>query len=212
MATNTRVMIMLGAMALSSNQVQSSEISYDYIEGGYYLDHYEGTYTDKDYEGVIVRASKSLNGTTYIVGSYSYTEADWSDPGEHEEQDEDIYTVGIGGHLPITGGTDGVIELSYIYWDRDWKRTSPTTSNKNYTDDFFALDLGVRHLVTADTEINGGVEILRGGSLGTDSELFYVGAMTEIGGGYSVGATYRSYAFPLDGDYWNTNLVIRADY
>lgn len=74
------------------------------------------------------------------------------------------------------------------------------------------MDLGVRHLITVETEVNWGIEVLRGGSLDPEAELFYVGAMTKIGDGYSVGATYRSIIFPMDDDYWNTNLVIRVDY
>ena len=92
------------------------------------------------------------------------------------------------------------------------KQTSPTTSNKNYTDDLFILGIGARHNLTSETELNGGLELLRAGSLNADSELFYLGAMTEVHDGLSIGGTYRSRIFPTDDDSWDLNLVLRKDY
>jgi len=195
-----------------SDVVEASELSYDYIDGGYYSQYYKGTYTDKNFQGVVLKGSKSLNDTIFLTGSYSYIEEEWSDPGEQEQQEETLYTVGLGGHISLNANIDGVLKINYNYWNRDWKRRSPTISNKKYTDDFFTADLGARHLVTPETEVNGGLEFIRGGSLNTESELFYLGIMREVSDVSSVGATYKSFIFPLDDDYWNANLVLRVEY
>jgi len=200
----------------SATPILASEVSYDYIEAGYYHSHSEATYDDHVYEGVVVKGSKSINDSFYLAGTFSYTEASWDDPGEHEEQDEETYTISVGGHAPILSDTDLVLELSYIYWDRDWTQkynNSSTVQNVKYTDDYYVTDLGLRHMVNPETEINGGLEAIRGGSLNSDdSELAYVGIVQKITDTLSISAVYKSNAFPVDNDYWNTSISLRSSY
>lgn len=195
---------------------EGNSLSYDYMEGGYYLDYHEATYDDHVYEGVIVKGSTSLSDSFYVSGAFSYTEASWDDPGEHEEQDEETYTISVGGHTAILNNADLVLELSYIYWDRDWAQkynNSSTVQNIKYTDDYYVTDLGMRHLLSAETEINGGFEDIRGGSLNSDdSELIYLGVVQRITDALSISAVYKSNAFPIDNDYWNTSIVLRSSY
>lgn len=182
-------------LVCSSGAQAGPGISYDHIEGGYQQFHFDGSLVDYGYQGAVIKGSKSLSDKLYLLGSYSWTEADWSDrPGEQEEGQWGIFTIGAGSHHSLTENTDATIEMSYSSWRWDWKEISPSPANASGTIDFFTVGLGLRHAMNVDTEINAGLEHLFGGNLDGNPTRYYAGIMRKIKNNVSVGVSAGSYS------------------
>ena len=123
-----------------------------------------------------------------ILGSYTYEEGDWNDPGEYEKLKVDLYSFGIGKAFELNSNTD--ITSSLMYVDYDTKQTCTKDSGvdctSSYSDggvstsNYYKASIGVRRLVASDVEIDLKYTIWRGGSLKPKSNELLVGLMKNI--------------------------------
>lgn len=99
---------------------------------------------DRDGDGIRIDGSFSPIRHLHFTGSFS----SWDYDGPVERTD---FTIGAGGHLPVSPSTDVVGELFYI--DREWE-----TGGGNEVDrDGLGLRAGVRSMATRQLDVGGGL-------------------------------------------------------
>ncbi len=182
--TNTFILIMLGTTA------NAEGFNYDYAQVGIGTSNYKSY--DKEY---YVEASKSINDNIAVIGGLGYTYGDWNDPGEYEEQRANIYYLEGVYHKDITPTTDLVASAQYLRFDYRRSCTPTSGSCGVYADstpsyDFYIANLGARHKVTDDIEVEGQYKYIKrdgGNVINRQAKLDLVKAVTKT---ISVGAEY----------------------
>jgi hypothetical protein len=182
--TTTFILIMLGTSA------NAEEFNYDYAQVGIGTSNYKSY--DKEY---YVEASKSINDNIAVIGGLGYTYGDWNDPGEYEEQRANIYYLEGVYHKDITPTTDLVASAQYLRFDYRRSCTPTSGSCGVYADstpsyDFYIANLGARHKVTDDIEVEGQYKYIKrdgGNVINRQAKLDLVKAVTKT---ISVGAEY----------------------
>lgn len=99
--------------------------------------------TDTDGEGIRVDGSFSPARFLHLIGSFSSWEYDG--PLERTE-----FTIGAGGHAPISRDTDLVGELFYV--DREWE-----TRGIDEDTDGIGLRAGIRSVAVPKLDLGGGL-------------------------------------------------------
>lgn len=199
-------------LATGMVSAQAAGLSYDYIEGGYYHMHANATYDDHEFKGAFVGGSRSLSENYYMLASYGLIKAEWSDPGEQEEQQTSVYNLGIGLHRPIDAHTDGFVELRYEPVNSTWKRIQPAAwaRSQDYNWDFYRVSFGVRHKPSEKSEIGAWMGFEKDLS-GHDSNDYLVAA---VGGrAYISKDTYAGLMIELSdggGVSWGEVLIARV--
>ena len=182
--TNTFILIMLGTTA------NAEGFNYDYAQVGIGTSNYKSY--DKEY---YVEASKSINDNIAVIGGLGYTYGDWNDPGEYEEQRANIYYLEGVYHKDITPTTDLVASAQYVRFEYRLSCTPTSGSCGVYADsapsyDFYIANLGARHKVTDDIEVEGQYKYIKrdgGNVINRQAKLDLVKAVTKT---ISVGAEY----------------------
>ena len=182
--TTTYILIILGATA------NAEGFNYDYAQVGIGTSNYKSY--DKEY---YVEASKSINNNIAVIGGLGYTYGDWNDPGEYEEQRTNIYYLEGVYHKDITPTTDLVASAQYVRFDYRRSCTPTSGSCTVYADstpsyDFYIANLGARHKVTDDIEVEGQYKYIKrdgGNVINRQAKLDLVKAVTKT---ISVGAEY----------------------
>ena len=195
-------------ISISTNSF-GQNFSYDYVELGPFLRFTDGTYTDKYYKGIALSGRKSLNKNLFLNLSYTNTEDDWRDPGEHEEQRMQTFLLGIGSNIKVTDFTDLILEVNRVHQKHDWKQISPTTRSITYEDDYFLLTTGLRSKLTERTSIEANFQHATAGSLNTDLDTLMLSAEYQISNTLSLNILYHTYAFPINDDYWDSSIALR---
>jgi len=164
--------------------------NYDYAQVG--IGTTSHTNFDREY---YVEASKSINNNIAVIGGLAYSYGDWNDPGEYEEQRANSYYLEGVYHKSVTPITDLVASAQYVH--SDYKRTCTPTSGSCgvYSDstpsyDFYIANLGARHKVTDDIEVEGQYKYIKrdgGNVINRQAKLDLVKAVTKK---ISVGAEY----------------------
>lgn len=182
--TNTFILIMLGTTA------NAEGFNYDYAQVGIGTSNYKSY--DKEY---YVEASKSINDNIAVIGGLGYTYGDWNDPGEYEEQRANSYYLEGVYHKDITPTTDLVASAQYVRFEYRLSCTPTSGSCGVYADstpsyDFYIANLGARHKVTDDIEVEGQYKYIKrdgGNVINRQAKLDLVKAVTKT---ISVGAEY----------------------
>ena len=170
--------------------VNAEGFNYDYAQVGIGTSSYKSF--DKEY---YVEASKSINNNIAVIGGLAYSYGDWNDPGEYEEQRANSYYLEGVYHKSVTPITDLVASAQYVH--SDYKRTCTPTSGSCgvYSDstpsyDFYIANLGARHKVTDDIEVEGQYKYIKrdgGNVINRQAKLDLVKAVTKK---ISVGVEY----------------------
>jgi len=180
-------------------------------------------YTSNDYKHDdntrILSGSKELDNGLLLLGSYSHMTADWNDPGEYEEKTVKTISVGIGKAINLTSKTD--FTTSLIYSDYDSKQICTNTNGSDctssYSDggilktDYYTVNLGIRHLVSPDLQVNAEYSLDRKGGLEPKTNIISVGVMKDIdiAQNIAIGLRASSYKKP-DSD--EAEIYIRRNF
>jgi opacity protein-like surface antigen len=183
----------------------------DYVQAGYSVS--DSKFIDSM---INIKASKSVYETVFITGEYSYSDGQWSDPGEREEQTGNHLTIKAVKTFSINENTQPLIGIGYTSNSYSKKTTtySPSAIYKvNFDSSFNEVFVGVRHKLDMGLEIKGTASITtnESGIITKSYKLVDLEATHKLNDTYRVGAEYK---YLTDDNSSNTfgGLFIRADF
>jgi len=184
----------------------------NYIQIGYTSNNYKFDDNTRTLSG-----SKELDNGLLVLGSYSYMTADWDDPGEHEEKTVKTISVGIGKVFNLNFETDFVSSLTYSDYDSKQVCTNTDGSDctSSYSDggifksDYYTVNLGARHLISPDFQVNAEYSLDMKGGLDPKTKTISVGAMKDVTENIAIGLKVSSYKKP---DANETEIYIRRSF
>ena len=204
--------LLLTLLLITSLSTLADGFNDNYVQLGYTSNDYK-----HDDNTRILSGSKELDNGLLLLGSYSYMTADWNDPGEYEEKTVKTISVGIGKAINLTSKTD--FTSSLIYSDYDSKQICTNTNGSDctssYSDggilktDYYTVNLGIRHLVSPDLQVNAEYSFDRKGGLNPKTNTLTIGLMKEVTKDIAVGASIASYKKP-DSD--ESQIYIRRSF
>lgn len=132
-------------LALSAGGAAASDLSYTFIEGGYFDFDIDDPNADGD--GFGVGGSVAITEMFHLFGKYGT--ADLDGPGG-VDVDYDTFSFGGGINYPIAERTDLVGQLSYV-------NAEASAGGFSADDDGFGLYGGVRARLAVPVELEGGI-------------------------------------------------------
>ena len=184
-------LVVLAASA-SAAALAEDKLSYDYIEAIYIDTEIDDRNFDVDGDGFGLSGSVSLNDNFFVNAGYGSQDFDGG-------VDVDQWSIGIGGHMPLSANTDLIGTVSYIDAEVDSRFGSADT-------DGYGLGIGVRSRVYDNIELQAGINYVDLDDGGDDTS-FALGGRYYFVEQLSVGAGVE---FADNASSWN--LGVRLDF
>ncbi|MGK0224026.1 MAG: opacity protein-like surface antigen [Limisphaerales bacterium] len=176
----------------STTALAEDKLSYDYIQATYIDTEIDDRNFNVDGDGLGISGSVSLNDNFFVNAGYASQEFD-------RGVDVDQWSIGLGGHMPLSSSTDLVGTVSYVDSEVDARFGSIHA-------DGYGLGLGVRSRIVDNIELEAGINYVDLGDGGDDTSVAFGGRyyFTEQ---FSAGAGVQ-----LADDVTNWNVGIRLDF
>ena len=170
---------LLALAVLGTSPAMAEGLNYNYIEAAYVDTEIDDNSFDIDGDGIALGGSVELGETMFLTAGYSAQEFDFG-------IDVDQWSVGIGGHIPISDGIDLIGTLSYIDAEVD-------TRFGSFDDSGYGLSVGVRARITDNVELEGGINYVDLDDVGDDTTFgvggrYYFTPEFALGAGFAVGS------------------------
>lgn len=174
--------------AVSATAVSAQELNYNYLQGSYSQQEVDG---GLEADGLGIAGSFAISTPIYLTASIAEAEFD------NAPVDVRTYSAGIGYRIELAPGSDLNLESRLIRSEIESNAFSFDDSENGY-----GLALAVRHLVTDQFELGGGLDYSDFGD-GGDETALSVGALYHISPIFSVGAGYST---ARDTDGWSAGI------
>ena len=185
----------------------------NYIQLGYSTNDYK--FIDKI---TTISGSAEFGNNYSILGSYTYEEGDWNDPGEYEKLKVDLYSFGIGKAFELNSNTD--ITSSLMYVDYDTKQTCTKDSGvdctSSYSDggtstsNYYTASIGIRNLSKSGLEMSFKYTIWRAGKLKPKSNETELALMKNLTENYAIGGSVLSHK--KEADWTEYGIFVRRNF
>lgn len=180
-------MCMALAAAYAGNTF-ANELSYDYVQLSYVATDVDGL----DLDGASLDGSLKLNDNVFVVAGFAH---DRSDRIGGVRAEVDSYNLGLGYRYGLNQQTDLVAAAS---WIRGKVKVNYGFGSLSESDNGYSLDVGLRHLLTPQVELNAAVnysDIFNDDDTALNlAALFHATHNLSVGVGYSVGSDVDGWA------------------
>ena len=188
----SKIGLVVLAASASAAALAQDQLSYDYIQATYIDTEIDDRNFDVDGDGLGLSGSVSLNDSFFVNAGYGSQDFDGG-------VDVDQWSIGIGGHMPLSANTDLIGTVSYIDAEVDSRFGSADT-------DGYGLGIGVRSRVYDNIELQAGINYVDLDD-GGDETSFAFGGRYYFVEQLSVGAGVE---FADNASSWN--LGVRLDF
>lgn len=169
----------------------ANDLSYDYVQLSYVATDADGL----DVDGASLDGSLKLNDNVFVVAGFGH---DRSDRIAGARAELDSYNLGLGYRYGLNQLTDLVASAS---WVRGKIELNSGFGSFSDSDNGFALDVGLRHLLTPQVELNGAVRYTD--IFDADDTALNLGALFHATHNLSVGV---GYSVASDADGWGVGI------
>jgi hypothetical protein len=207
-----KILLILSITFLST-QLFAEGFNDNYIQLGYSTNDYK--FIDKI---TTISGSAEFGNNYSILGSYTYEEGDWNDPGEYEKLKVDLYSFGIGKAFELNSNTD--ITSSLMYVDYDTKQTCTKDSGvdctSSYSDggtstsNYYTASIGIRNLSKSGLEMSFKYTIWRAGKLKPKSNETELALMKNLTENYAIGGSVLSHK--KEADWTEYGIFVRRNF
>lgn len=187
-----KIGVVVLAASVSASALAEDKLSYDYIQAAYTDTEIDDRNFDVDGDGLGLSGSVSLNDSIFVNAGFANQDFD-------RGVDVDQWSIGIGGHMPLTANTDLIGTVSYVDVEVDSRFGSADT-------DGYGLGIGVRSRVYDNIELEAGIKYVDLDDGGDDTSLAFGGRYYFVEQ-FSVGAGVE-----LADDVSSWNLGVRLDF
>lgn len=181
-------MCMAIAAAYAGNTF-ANELSYDYVQLSYVATDADGL----DMDGASLDGSLKLNDNVFVVAGFAH---DRSDRIGGLRAEVDSYKLGLGYRYGLNQQTDLVAGASWIRGKAQVSYSGFGSASES--DNGYSLDVGLRHLLTPQVELNAAVnysDIFDGDDTALNlAALFHATHNLSVGVGYSVASDVDAWA------------------
>jgi hypothetical protein len=149
MQISRRTNMVVGSLLVSAltllNVASAAPVSYTNLDAGFIRNELDSsTRDDLDGEGLLVRASVSLNESIFVFGHLT-------DVGYDDGIDGTTWALGVGGHVPVTTALDLVGRVGFL-------RNDINTGGGRDNEHGYVISGMARGLVMSNLELEGGVQ------------------------------------------------------
>jgi hypothetical protein len=159
-------------LALPAISQAATQPRYTYFEGGWVNVDFDDI--DEDGDGFEVGGSVAIHPNFHIV-------ADYADIDLSGNADATVYSIGIGGNLPLRQGLDGIGRVRWINEEID-------VGPGEIDEDGYGLEFGLRAMINPRLELNGGVKYV---DVDDDNTSLYVGGLYDVVNNFALGADFE---------------------
>ncbi len=176
--------LFFGLFAASMAQAQQATpapFSYTIAEISYLNGSADIAGSKLDMTGMSLTGSVAVNDSLFVSGSYGDGKAKISG----STIKSNTFSLGFGGHIAIGSQTDLVGSLSYI-------NSKVTAPGRSQSDNGYGFNLGVRHAVTKELELNAGLGMTFLGADNDRTTTLSAGARYKVADKISLGLGYTN--------------------
>jgi hypothetical protein len=165
------VWVLLAALGLAAQAVAqtAAQPRYTYIEGGWLNVDFDDINEDGD--GFGVGGSLAFHPNFHLVADYADIDLDGG-------ADATIFSIGVGGNLPLRAGLDGIGRVRWINEEVD-------VPGGEIDEDGFGLEFGLRAMINPRLELDGGIKYV---DVEDDNTSLYIGGLYDIVSNFALGA------------------------
>lgn len=175
---------LIPALFIYSSNVNSGEISFDYIQGSYLSITDSSLGVDVDATGFELSGSFSLSQNIAITALYGTSDFDRV---LGLKVDGTELNFGITAHTEIAPATHVFGNISYVDIEAD---VDDGVSTVTADDTGTALSIGIRHMASDSSEVN--MRYIRQDDFDTTENRIEIGALFYLNNSLSIGAGFRT--------------------